>query len=77
MKFAAAIVGAAFVFIVILLALTFIANNLVENLPTRYQLLGYGFCLLTASAGAWESFKTTMKRGRVVKADQTEQTTPR
>jgi hypothetical protein len=57
MRVIAGIAGGILVFMLVLGATTFITNHLVEDMPTRYQVLGYSCCFLIATAAGWSSFR--------------------
>lgn len=62
-KYITGIIGGLFVFVVVLGFLLFFANHLVEGLPGRYPLAGYSFCLITAFAAGWSSFRSSLRVG--------------
>jgi hypothetical protein len=58
-KLIVGLIGGGLVFVVVLGVATFITNNIVDNLPYRYQVVGYGAGLLLAIAAGWSSFRAS------------------
>ena len=57
MRVIVGVIGGIFMFVVVLGFTLFIVSHIVEGAPALYQDIGYGFCLLTATAAGWSSFR--------------------
>ena len=59
MKLIVGLIGGGLVFLTVLGVAVFIANNVVDTLPRRYQIIGYSVCVLLAVAAGWSSFRAS------------------
>ena len=57
----AAIGSGVFMFIVFLMVTLFFCNNIVEGMPTWYQIVGYGTCLVVALLAGVGSYRQARK----------------
>jgi len=64
MKSVTALIGAAFVFAVVFAFTFFIADHIVEGMPTRYSMIALAVCLLIAAAAGFESFRASKGKMR-------------